>query len=530
MTERVATARSRRRVKAAHRVAQGFLTAAIIGSGVGILDPVPGPIDARFRTPAADAQTCGTACTLFNGGSLVRDTGTPFPGIVGHAETSTVIWNGRYLMFYRTFVSASGAVCSGRPQGIAVAASSDRGASWRPLNRGIPLSGLRSRQFDTAGRIVSGCLTNDEAKSDWVYAPNVIADGSRLVMAYERRDKAGPGSRAMHSVWIATSTDAMNWTGFRKLLSPGSATAWDAEIGTPDIERDGGGYVVSFHGHRPNATRQGRGLVRMRSINDEYRGTRTQIRLTTTPAWAGFGPGLSDMTKDPDGNWYAVFEGFVTSGDCATASTSVGIARSTNLVDWSVRPDALLPSRPGCGHDMPNFQNVGAVKSVVTPAKPPAGPLVRWLIKPAPGGTRVRPSGASPPVVDPPISDPAPPPPPPAADDRLSPGEAINPGQFVASSDGRYVLRLQGDGNLVLYAPGNVATWSSETNGTSVAQAVMQGDGNLVLYSPGGVAVCSTGTQGNPGAFLKVQTDGNTVVYSASGAALWHTRRGDRCQ
>ena len=35
------------------------------------------------------------------------------------------------------------------------------------------------------------------------------------------------------------------------------------------------------------------------------------------------------------------------------------------------------------------------------------------------------------------------------------------------------------------------------------------------------IPVFATHTDGNPGAYLRVQDDGNLVVYSASGAALW---------
>jgi hypothetical protein len=51
----------------------------------------------------------------------------------------------------------------------------------------------------------------------------------------------------------------------------------------------------------------------------------------------------------------------------------------------------------------------------------------------------------------------------------------------------------------------------------------MQGDGNLVLYAPGGGAWWAAGTHNHPGAFLAVQDDGNVVVYAADRRALWST-------
>jgi hypothetical protein len=56
------------------------------------------------------------------------------------------------------------------------------------------------------------------------------------------------------------------------------------------------------------------------------------------------------------------------------------------------------------------------------------------------------------------------------------------------SPDGLYSLIMQGDGNLVLYAQGSGARWSSGTYSPG-AIAWMQGDGNLVVYSQAGAAL-----------------------------------------
>jgi hypothetical protein len=57
---------------------------------------------------------------------------------------------------------------------------------------------------------------------------------------------------------------------------------------------------------------------------------------------------------------------------------------------------------------------------------------------------------------------------------------------------------MQGDGNLVVYAPGGNAKWASGTNGAGVNRQftlVMQDDGNLVVYdSQGGAALWSSQT------------------------------------
>jgi hypothetical protein len=62
----------------------------------------------------------------------------------------------------------------------------------------------------------------------------------------------------------------------------------------------------------------------------------------------------------------------------------------------------------------------------------------------------------------------------------LNPGESLRSGQRLVSADGQYVLAMQGDGNLVAYAPGNRAVWATGTNRPG-SDVQMQGDGNLVI-------------------------------------------------
>jgi len=107
--------------------------------------------------------------------------------------------------------------------------------------------------------------------------------------------------------------------------------------------------------------------------------------------------------------------------------------------------------------------------------------------------------------------------------DFMAPGEALLANQKKTSSDGRFQLIYQGDGNLVLYQIGLGALWASNTWGTSPGQAIMQGDGNLVVYDASGRALWASGTWGNPGSSLSVQSDGNVVVYRPAGPAIWAT-------
>lgn len=102
-------------------------------------------------------------------------------------------------------------------------------------------------------------------------------------------------------------------------------------------------------------------------------------------------------------------------------------------------------------------------------------------------------------------------------------GQQLTAGQQLVSGDGRFVAALQGDGNFVVYGPGNAVLFASATGGTRNPVLALQGDGNLVLYGDG-AARWQTGTSGG-GAQLALQGDGNLVVY-AGGRAAWSIKTG----
>ena len=71
----------------------------------------------------------------------------------------------------------------------------------------------------------------------------------------------------------------------------------------------------------------------------------------------------------------------------------------------------------------------------------------------------------------------------------------------IYSSNGIYQLKQQVDGNLVLYKPGLVAYWASDTNGQGTApyNLVLSLDGTLEIRDQGGVlktisSACTSGT------------------------------------
>ncbi len=104
----------------------------------------------------------------------------------------------------------------------------------------------------------------------------------------------------------------------------------------------------------------------------------------------------------------------------------------------------------------------------------------------------------------------------------LSAGRKLNPGASLRSSNGKYSLIMQEDGNLVLYRSGGTAIWSSLTQ-TSPGFAILRQDGNFVLYERDGTTpFWATGTD-VPSSKLILQESGNLALVSPFGKVLWQT-------
>jgi hypothetical protein len=103
--------------------------------------------------------------------------------------------------------------------------------------------------------------------------------------------------------------------------------------------------------------------------------------------------------------------------------------------------------------------------------------------------------------------------------DRLSPGQQLLRNQSIRSTDGRFTLIMQNDGNLVIYK-GAQALWATNTWGKPVTRCVMQNDGNLVLYDNNNAPYWASNTWRYPGGTVIMQNDGNLVIYQG-GVARW---------
>ncbi|WP_438873099.1 hypothetical protein, partial [Paractinoplanes toevensis] len=104
--------------------------------------------------------------------------------------------------------------------------------------------------------------------------------------------------------------------------------------------------------------------------------------------------------------------------------------------------------------------------------------------------------------------------------DTLHAGERLNPGEQLTSSNGRYVLVMQLDGNLVEY-DGTQAVWASGTYGQTGSYLEAKADGTFVISNPTNSTAWSTNTAATTGSSLKIQDDRNVVVYAPDGRPLW---------
>lgn len=103
--------------------------------------------------------------------------------------------------------------------------------------------------------------------------------------------------------------------------------------------------------------------------------------------------------------------------------------------------------------------------------------------------------------------------------ETLGPGQRMHAYDRITSTDGRYDLKMQPDGNLVLYQ-GATALWSTNTFNNPGAFVSMQNDGNLVVYRSNGTHLWSRGCC-VAGTRLVVQNDANLVMYRPNGGVSW---------
>ncbi len=108
----------------------------------------------------------------------------------------------------------------------------------------------------------------------------------------------------------------------------------------------------------------------------------------------------------------------------------------------------------------------------------------------------------------------------------ISPGQTLNSGDSIVSSNNQYTAIMQSDGNFVVYDALNKPLWSTMTAGNLGAKAVMQTDGNFVIYNSSNKSLWSSTTNGYSGAVTVMQDDGNFVIYNVNNRPIWSRTTG----
>lgn len=108
--------------------------------------------------------------------------------------------------------------------------------------------------------------------------------------------------------------------------------------------------------------------------------------------------------------------------------------------------------------------------------------------------------------------------------DSLSLDEKLDVNERLTSQNQRFILIMQGDGNLVLRdTQTSKAFWSTKTSGSGAVRFRLQSDGNLVLRNASGTPIWSSSSYGKGAVKLTLQNDGNLVLKNGQGNPVWAT-------
>lgn len=106
----------------------------------------------------------------------------------------------------------------------------------------------------------------------------------------------------------------------------------------------------------------------------------------------------------------------------------------------------------------------------------------------------------------------------------LSTGQTLNQGESIFDPTGTYELKMQTDGNLVLYQKGvTLAKWHCCALGWGVApfRLIAQADGNYVVYDGTGKVGWYSNTFTGAPSTLSLTTSGVPQILDKNGAILW---------
>jgi pseudomonalisin len=104
---------------------------------------------------------------------------------------------------------------------------------------------------------------------------------------------------------------------------------------------------------------------------------------------------------------------------------------------------------------------------------------------------------------------------------RFDAGQTLTSGQNITSPNGYFALKMQDDGNLVLYHLPTTVMWTSCTQFRGGAKASLQKDGDFIVSDANGNPVWHSGTKGYIEDYLMLHDDGRLIIYAATGNSVW---------
>ena len=114
----------------------------------------------------------------------------------------------------------------------------------------------------------------------------------------------------------------------------------------------------------------------------------------------------------------------------------------------------------------------------------------------------------------------------------------INANEYLSSPNGKYVAKMQGDGNFIIYNS-DCTLWATATNGKGIGSKLIYiqgqeyGDetGDIVMYDSEGTILwrlsAQSGVNNRKASELKLQNDGKLVALDSSGSVIWSSQNSD---
>ncbi len=261
-------------------------------------------------------------------GQMVLDVGTGWD--VRRVLRPSVIYNGSLFMMWYTGSGQD-------PQRIGLATSED-GVAWTRYQGNPVLTLGSSAQWDA-----------NAVNEAWV-----VYDGGQYKMWYGGQVWTSSGDIQSWSIGYATSPDGIHWTKYsgNPVLTKGPSGSWDDKwVWRPIVLVTGSSYVMYYRGVSSQLGSQAK--AGMATSSDGIHWTKTQV-ITMPPGGSGW-DAFSRSTEALN------VGGVLKSGDTyimayasiktATSPPEIGLANSTDSVNWTPYPDNPVVTYGSSGWD-----------------------------------------------------------------------------------------------------------------------------------------------------------------------------------